>query len=396
MKKIEVIKSGNVINLSIGGKLHKKNCGSAEEANELMRVVLSARQYPSDENIKALRCLLNEKLRIALMAGLETDPETNEVYLAGFNTPVPAKLVEVAKDYHDNGFPLDAIINFWKLLMINPDQRVRTSLFDFINTHDFSLTDKGYMIVYKAVYRTDDGQNTEGTKFAEFVSNQVLKVKKSWKESPKAYVVYRNEDGELAITAVKTAEKWHETDKGVEVLGNLNELFNAIYVAEEDTKEIVPVYTDMHTRSMRIVLGQPVSIERVECDSDPARDCSYGLHCGATKYVERFAGYNGVILACLVNPANVVAVPEYDHSKMRVSEYFPFAYATYEDGKIDIVEQSYYEDDYCQYEIEELETEIAKVQADELPIETARNAERETRPMSELMKMLESRLVDIE
>ena len=396
MKKIEVIKSGNVINLSIGGKLHKKNCGSAEEANELMRVVLSARQYPSDENIKALRCLLNEKLRIALMAGLETDPETNEVYLAGFNTPVPAKLVEVAKDYHDNGFPLDAIINFWKLLMINPDQRVRTSLFDFINTHDFSLTDKGYMIVYKAVYRTDDGQNTEGTKFAEFVSNQVLKVKKSWKESPKAYVVYRNEDGELAITAVKTAEKWHEADKGVEVLGNLNELFNAIYVAEEDTKEIVPVYTDMHTRSMRIVLGQPVSIERVECDSDPARDCSYGLHCGATKYVERFAGYNGVILACLVNPANVVAVPEYDHSKMRVSEYFPFAYATYEDGKIDIVEQSYYEEDYCEYEIEELETEIAKVQADELPIETARNAERETRPMSELMKMLESRLVDIE
>ena len=213
MKKIEVIKSGNVINLSIGGKLHKKNCGSAEEANELMRVVLSARQYPSDENIKALRCLLNEKLRIALMAGLETDPETNEVYLAGFNTPVPAKLVEVAKDYHDNGFPLDAIINFWKLLMINPDQRVRTSLFDFINTHDFSLTDKGYMIVYKAVYRTDDGQNTEGTKFAEFVSNQVLKVKKSWKESPKAYVVYRNEDGELAITAVKTAQEMINTQK---------------------------------------------------------------------------------------------------------------------------------------------------------------------------------------
>jgi len=396
MKKINVIKIGNMVKLSLSGKLHQKNCGSSEEATELMRVALTARENPTEDNIRALRSYLNEKLRVALMAGLETDPETNEVYLAGFNTPVPAKLVEVAKDYHDNGFPLDAIINFWKLLMINPDHRVRTSLFDFISTHDFSLTDKGYMVVYKAVYRTDEANNGEGTKFAEFVSNQVLKVKKSWKESPKNYVVYRNEDGEYAITAVKTAEKWNEADKGVEVLGNLNELFNSIYVAEENTEASVPVYTDMHTRSMHIELGKPVSIERVECDSDPSIDCSYGLHCGATRYVENFASRSGVILACLVNPANVVAVPKYDHSKMRVSEYFPFAYATYEDGKIDIVEQAYYEDDYCQYELEELEAEIAKVQASELPIETARNAEAETRPMSELMKMLESRLVDIE
>jgi len=396
MKKIQGVKIGNMVNLSIDGKLHKKNCGSPKEADELFKAVLKAKDNPSDINVRALRSLLNEKLRVALMAGLETDPETNEVYLAGFNTPVPAKLVEVAKEYHDNGYPLDAIINFWKLLMINPDTRVRTSLFDFISTHDFSLTDKGYMVVYKAVYRKNEEEEGQSTEFAEFVSNQVLKVKKSWKESPKNYVVYRNDEGQYAITGVKTAEKWNEQDKGVEVLGNLNELFEAIYVADEKTEANVPVYTDMHTRSMHIELGKPVSIERVECDSDPARDCSYGLHCGATKYVERFAGYKGVVLACLVNPANVVAVPQYDHSKMRVAEYFPFAYATYEDGKIDIVEQGYYEDDYCQYEVEELEAEIAKVQAEELPIGTAKNAEAETRSMSELMKMLESRLIDIE
>lgn len=395
MKKIQGVKIGNMVNLSIDGKLHKKNCGSLKEADELFKAVLKAKDNPSDDNIKALRCLLNEKLRVALMAGLETDPETNEVYLAGFNTPIPTKLVEVAKEYHDNGYPLDAIINFWKLLMINPDTRVRTSLFDFISTHDFALTDKGYMVVYKAVYRKNEEAEGQSTDFAEFVSNQVLKVKKSWKESPKNYVVYRNENGVLAITNVKTAERWNEQDKGIEVLGNLNELFESIFVAEEKEAS-VPVYTDMHTRSMHIELGKPVSIERRECDSDPARDCSYGLHVGATRYVERFAGYKGVVLACLVNPANVVAVPQYDHSKMRVAEYFPFAYATYENGKIDIVEQGYYEDDYCQYEAEELEAEIAKVQAEELPIETAKNAEAETRSMSELMKMLETRLIDIE
>jgi hypothetical protein len=148
---------------------------------------------------------------------------------------------------------------------------------------------------------------------------------------------------------------------------------------------------------MTIELGKPVRMERKECDSDPAIDCSYGLHVGATAYVERFANRGeSVILACLVNPANVVAVPNYDHSKMRVAEYFPFAFATYENGKIDIVEQKYFEEDYCEYEAEELEQQIAKVKAEEKPIETAINAEEEERPMSELMKILETRLFDIE
>jgi len=383
------------VNISIDGKLHKKNCGSPKEADELFRAVLKAKENPTDDNIKVIRCLLNEKLRIALMAGLESDPETGEVFLAGFNTPVPATLVEVAKEYHENGYPLDAIINFWKLLMINPDKRVRTSLFDFITTHDFVLTDKGYMVVYKAVYRKGE-QDAEATAFAEYVSNQVLYVKKNWKCSPNKYVVYKNLDTDTwEITKKQTAEGWNETEKNIEFLGNLGDLFNSIFMTEE-TDNSVPVYTDMHSRTMTIVLGQPVSIERHECDADPAIDCSYGLHCGATKYVERFGQGSSVILACLVNPANVVAVPKYDHSKMRVSEYFPFAYATYEDGKIDIIEQAYFEDDYCQYEVEELEKQIAKVQAEELPIATAMEAEAETRPMTELMKMLESRLFDIE
>jgi len=347
MKNINAIKTGNVVKISMDGKLQQKNCGTPKEADELFRLALKAKDDPSDENIKAIRCYLNEKLRVALMAGLESDPESGEVYLAGFNTPVPNKLVDIIKEYHENEYPLDAIINFWKLLMINPDKRVRTSLFDFITTHDFVLTDKGYMVVYKAVYRKGE-QDAEATAFAEYVSNQVLYVKKNWKCSPNKYVVYKDNNTQTwEITKKQTAEGWNETEKNIEFLGNLGDLFNSIFMTEE-TDNSVPVYTDMHSRTMTIVLGQPVSIERHECDADPAIDCSYGLHCGATKYVERFGQGSSVILACLVNPANVVAVPKYDHSKMRVSEYFPFAYATYEDGKIDIIEQAYFEDDYCQ------------------------------------------------
>ena len=156
----------------------------------------------------------------------------------------------------------------------------------------------------------------------------------------------------------------------------------------------------MFSRTMSIVLGKPVKMDRKNCDSDPQVDCSVGLHLGSTGYVNDYGssvqGGKGVILVCFISPANVVAVPTADCTKMRVSEYFPFAIATYEDGKIDVVEQAYYEDDYQQYELEELEAQIAKIKEGEVPVQTAINSEPEERPLSELMKILESRIIDIE
>lgn len=396
MKCINVIKIGNSVKISINGKLHQKNCGSPKEADELFRLSLTAKENPTDFNIKNIRAFLNEKTRIAIIAGLENDPETGEVFMAGFNTPLPETLINVIKEYHENGYPMQAISNFWALLMLNPDKRVRTDLFDFIKTHDFSLTDSGYMVVYKAVLKLNVKEDDADTTFSEFISNKYLHVKKKWKESPKNYVVYKDNVDEFQITKTVTAEKWNETEKDVEFLGNLAELFDAIFNNEQKDEETnIPVYTDKHSRTIRIVLGEPVRMKRNECDGDPKNDCSYGNHCGSTKYVENFANNGDTILVCLVNPAHVVAVPQYNHSKFRTSEYFPFAIATYKDGRIDIVEHKYFEDDYREYEIEELEKQIANVQAGELPFESAIGAEKEERPMSELLKIIESRLVEI-
>jgi len=209
MKNIQAIKVGNVVNISIDGKLHKKNCGNPKEADELFRLVLTAKENPSEANLKAIRLYLNERTRIALMAGLEADNESGEVFLAGFSTPIPDDLVQVIKEYHENGYPLDAIVNFWKLLMINPDKRVRTDLFDFIRTHDFVLTDTGYMVVYKAVAYKQKQEND----LAEFVTNQYLFVRKEWKCSPNKYMVYKNEDGALAISKTETVENWDLEEK---------------------------------------------------------------------------------------------------------------------------------------------------------------------------------------
>jgi hypothetical protein len=406
IKEIQVIRIGNIVKISLGGKLHSKNCGSSLEADELMKITMKAKENPSDENVKAVKGYLNENTRIAMLAGLENDPDTGEVFLAGFNTAIPDKLVEVIKDYFENSYPLKAIINFWKLLMINIDTRVRKSLFDFISKHDFVLTDKGYMVVYKAVYYKDEARKSE---LAEFVSNQYFHVKKDWQCSPNKYAIYQDtETGVYAITKIKTALGWGWNSEvaepqnlealNINVLGKLGDVYNNIFNNGEVDGDI-PVYTDMWSKKMTIVLGQPVKMDRKDCNGDPQVECSYGLHCGATGYVNTYASSvqngAGVVLACYVNPANVVAVPTADCTKMRVTEYFPFAVATYENGKIDIAEQQYFESDYAGYEAKEVQALIAKVKKGEKPAERAMNADEDTRPMSEMVKILETRLVEL-
>lgn len=388
MSNIQVIKVGNTINLSINGKLQKKTCKNSKESDELYKACITANENPTEENIKRIKVLLNEKTRIAYLTGLECDVDTGEVFLEGFNTPIPKTLLDVFEEYHENNYPVTAITNFWKLLMINPDKRIRESLFKFITTHDFVLTDMGYMVVYKAVYLADKNQNNEVLN--NFVVNKFNQVKKDWKCSANKYVVYLdNETNMYSLTKEITANKWNEEELNIKFIGNLGELYKNLSV---DGKTI---YTDMRTRKFSIELGVPVKMLRTECNSDPEIDCSYGLHVGATKYVNTFANENSVVLVCLVNPAHVVAVPNYDHSKMRVSEYYPYAVAEYSNNKIGAIKEVYFENDYSNFEQKELEEMIANVKANDVPIQTAKMAEIESRSMEELMKMLESRLVDI-
>lgn len=395
MTNIQAIKIGNIVNISINGKLYKKNCGSLEEADELFKLVLEGKSNPSDDAIKKIRIALNEKLRIAYLTGLETDVNTGKAYLAGFNTPIPKTLLDVIEEYHENNYPMDAIINFWKLLMINPDKRVRTSLFNFISAHDFVLTDKGYMLVYKAVY-VKEVEKRKLSAFEQFVIDNWNKVRKEWKCGANKYAVYKvNKTGEFSLSRYTTVQKWDEKKKGIEVIGKLGDLYSALII-EENKEETETVYTDMYSKTMSIVVGEPIKMPRNKCNGDPAVECSYGLHVGATKYVENWGNGSSTILACLVNPANVVAVPDHDKTKMRVTEYFPFAIANYGNGKIDIIEQKYFEDDYGTYEVDELEAQLTKLKAEELPIGKAQNCEEETRSMSELTKMIETRLVDIQ
>ena len=103
---------------------------------------------------------------------------------------------------------------------------------------------------------------------------------------------------------------------------------NANYHHTEEDGSIV--YTDAHTGTTRIKIGEVVTMPREDCDTVQEHTCSQGLHCGSSWWLKRnYFGNNGLVV--LVNPADVVAVPPYDdYGKLRTCAYLPIAKAEFD------------------------------------------------------------------
>ena len=89
-------------------------------------------------------------------------------------------------------------------------------------------------------------------------------------------------------------------------------------------KRVRPDYRDIHSGTFDNSPGQVVEMPRDRVNADPDVSCSNGLHVAATSYLGSFyASYDGYrVLACKVDPADVVAVPrDYGFAKMRVCRY---------------------------------------------------------------------------
>ena len=75
-----------------------------------------------------------------------------------------------------------------------------------------------------------------------------------------------------------------------------------------DKTEEENVFTDHHSHTFKIRIGEMVTMDRDKCDTVQENTCSTGLHIGGRGWLKKnYFGDTG--LACLINPADVVAVP---------------------------------------------------------------------------------------
>lgn len=84
---------------------------------------------------------------------------------------------------------------------------------------------------------------------------------------------------------------------------------------------------DDYTGTIDNSIGMVVGLPREKVDPNPKQTCSYGLHVAAPQYVRKWYS-NNVLVECLVDPADVVAVPtDYNETKMRVCRYQVIGFA---------------------------------------------------------------------
>ena len=188
-------------------------------------------------------------------------------------------------------------INFWTLVSLNPDSRVRNNLFWFIRKWDMQISQSGLIIGYR---------NVRIKEAARYSSKKVKEILNTY--YTEKYINHRDTSQILFDDS------------------NLEAAYN--YVINEGGS---PTYTDVHSGTFNIKLGQPVSMPRENCDAEQENSCSRGLHIGAKSWLKNNY-YGEVGLQCLINPANVVAIPTIDnYGKMRCCEYLPVRIIDYDD-----------------------------------------------------------------
>ena len=224
-----------------------------------------------------------------------------------------SKIIE-AEEKNDE-VELNKFRNFWTLVSLNPDSRVRNNLFWFIRKWNMQITESGLIIAYR---------NADIKEEAKYSTEQVKTIINTYYKEK--YI--NHNDPYLVNVEVNTSN-----NRTLNM--NLGEVYDEIVNGGDS-----PIYTDQHSHSTEIRLGHPVSIPREECDADQEHSCSKGLHCGAKGWLKRNY-YGNVGLMVLVNPAKVVAVPTIDeYGKMRTCEYFPIAIIDFDENG-DIIENSY-------------------------------------------------------
>lgn len=326
---------------------------TGERVEGLFQLAQTYYQDRSETSLEALVAEVSPIFRKDFGEYLTMDGDN--YYLGKTHYPLPKELLNTIFEYVDKKYPITSLINFWKLCMANPNEHARNKFFKYCQDFGITITDSGYALLYKAVAATSKQKKASSEGLSAFVSESILSVK-SKKKSASRFEVWVHDDGSYHLHH----EDQTKTAAGTKV-GNLQELQNNVaQIAEDEGVRFTPKHNGA-TYGLDIRLGIPVEMPRDKCDPDLNNACSYGLHIGSYKYVKAFGNSSDVILACLVNPADIVALPNYDHSKIRCCRYFPYAIIKQdENGNWDEIESMYFEDDFKFHETKEVQEYIAK------------------------------------
>lgn len=234
--------------------------------------------------------------------------KNGSVYLKGLDFVLPDTFLNVIKEERN----VQPYINFMYHVAANPNGNIRNSIFDWIHSKGFKITENGYIYAVRWVVKVD-----EISELTKFVHAEYVK-KKLQKKSPKNYSVWEHGYKEDCIgTQYNIVENWKiATEKfqneNYVVVGNLFDLYN--------TKQELK-FTDNHTKTFDIRLGNVVSMDRKDCNENDAECHSSGLHCLSINYALSHS-FGDQLVGILISPTDVCSNPRDNYQKFRTCRYY--------------------------------------------------------------------------
>lgn len=397
--KITVYYTPKTLAIIAGGR-HRRFKASVVGSDTLKEVYLAAKRFkenPSDRNEENLRKYIDKDYRVKLNSFMTQDMEGTTYLQEMPHIPLPNAVKDMFLEYIDQSLDVEPVLNLWKLALDNPSEQARKDLMTYIEQFGVPVTDNGYMILYKAV-KNKDQEMVEKLSF--FVGEEFFKARKErvdphdlwvyelpddaafgeeyprfWTDVEEQTIYERETEWGEPVEVDESAENYHPEDypltEEVDLypVGNLAELFQDLVLNKHDVDPDEDPETDVAWTPFysggdygnEIKLGEVITMPREECDPNINVSCSKGLHVGSYEYVREFYSYDEgrTILACLVNPKDIVALPQSDNSKIRTCAYMPYGIIKVdEEGHWDEVDSPYWEEDFIDYEKEELEKRI--------------------------------------
>jgi hypothetical protein len=323
MKYFIINKNANVV-FDNGDMIGKNNLTDQELTNLKLAIING-----SEEQV---RQILAPELSIEAKATLEVKKMLKQVdslpcdspfILRDFNifmkdfpeVPVPKTVVQMYYSFETEQ-DRESVLKFWKLLVLNPNTRVRNELPKFLFNNGFHLTQDGLIVTFRRAWNRSD----KNLNLYEWVINEYSR-RKLQKKKVKDLPVYELK-GVFSISDTKPEGSTFRGDLDVlyaEAQEQVNSDDATKYYADHATQTRFYINDTPQYGNVYYQVGKTTSVDRDHCDANSRNSCSKGLHSGVPNYVVNNRGFGDTIFMCLVNPYDVVSSPEDGWCKIRTS-----------------------------------------------------------------------------
>jgi hypothetical protein len=253
--KIFRLKNNLIVNFSDGVSYRSTDCTDSYflEISMMSEEELRKKLLPEMPNLLTAGTV--ETSNVLELRGMTVvAPSISEVSM-----PIDIAEEIVRAEAAEDDVTLQKYLNFWKLVSMNPDDKVRANIYWFMRRWNVEITQSGLLVAYRNACIKKQGHYT--TEDAKAIIENYYFVKYKLKKNPADYALLNLQEG-WRLENMPAGE-------------TLEDLYNDIMENNVD----MDVYTDAHSRTTTIEIGKPVRMDRDQCDANQENSCSSGLSC---------------------------------------------------------------------------------------------------------------------